>query len=96
MVEKILNWFARKDGFVRVRIEAVEELNENIAFQKRKCEELDDIVCELMDEIKELCAELEALRRPPVYKASEINSGLFGEIMDEFINGPRVKAEEDD
>jgi hypothetical protein len=72
------------------------ELNDNIAFQKRKCEELDDVVCELMDEIKELRAELEVFRRPPVYKASEINSGLFGEIMDEYINGPQIKAEEDD
>lgn len=96
MVEKILNWFARKDGFVRVRAEAMAELNDNIAFQKRKCEELDGVVCELMDEIKELRAEIEAFRRPPVYKAAEINSGLFGEIMDEFINGPRVNAEEDD
>ncbi len=96
MVEKILNWFTRKDGFVRVRVEAMAELNENIAFQQRKCEELDGVVCELMDEIKELRAELEALHRPPVYKASEINSGLFGEIMDEFINGPQIKDREDD
>lgn len=91
-----LKVFAEFEDKFKFQTRKCEELDDKIKFQTRKCKELDGVVCELMDEIKELRAELEALRRPPVYKASEINSGLFGEIMDEFINGPQIKNREDD